>query len=99
MKVYFKASFNKDLDISTNSLGVEIVGHIMAAGFAPVLKSIRNPLTGLQLISDSIIESVASIVNSRISWIDCGVKDQDSNRFVWDALSTFVGANTLSDLL
>lgn len=99
VKVYFKASFDKDLDISTNSLGVEIVGHIMAVGFAPALKAIRNPLTGMQMIPDSVIESVEDIVNSRIDWIDCGVKGQDSNRWVWDILSTFVGANTLSDLL
>lgn len=71
----------------------------MADDFALALKLIRNPMTGTQVIPDSVIESVGKIVSSHTNWIDCGISSQDSNRWVWDALSTFVGANILSDLL
>lgn len=71
---------NKELDISTDSLIVEIWGHVYASYFARAMKN---------LIKLKLIENLADFIITRSDTIDCGESEIDSNRKFWDVLAKF----------
>lgn len=72
----------KELDITNDSLIIEIWGHVYASYFARAMKN---------LIKLKLVENVADFVITRSDTIDCGESDVDSNRKIWDVLANFKG--------
>lgn len=73
---------NKELEISNDSLIVEIWGHVYASYFARAMKN---------LIKLKLVENVADFIITRSDTIDCGESEVDSNRKLWDVLANFKG--------
>lgn len=71
-----------ELDITVDSMVIEIWGHVYASHLA---KAIKN-LIQLQLIAD-----FANFIINRSDTIECGESEIDSNRRFWDILSNFKG--------
>lgn len=74
--------FAKELNITNESLVVEIWGHAYASYFARAMKN---------LIKLNLIENFADFIIERSDTIDCGEADVDSNRFFWDVIANFKG--------
>ena len=72
----------KELDISNNSIIIEIWGHAYASHFAKAMKN---------LIKVKLIENIADFIINRSDIIDCGESAIDSNRKFWDILANFKG--------
>lgn len=71
--------YNKDFNVSDDSITVEIWGHIFAEQFASAIRSLTNI---------KLIDSLADKINLHCKIINIGEKEHDSNRFVWDGLAT-----------
>lgn len=80
IKTDYQSIIGTSLNISDESLMVEIWGHLYASKFANILQ---------ELIKLKAIENFAEMVIQRSDTIDCGEADVDSNRKFWDVLSTF----------
>lgn len=72
----------KELDVTNDSLIIEIWGHIYASYFARAMKN---------LIKLQLVENAADFVIKRSDTIDCGESEVDSNRKIWDVLANFKG--------
>ncbi len=72
----------KELAISNNSIIIEIWGHVYASYLA---KSVKK------LIRLKFIQSTLNLIIERSDTIDCGEKEVDSNRWIWDLLANFKG--------
>lgn len=72
----------RDIEISRDSLAVEIWGHVYADHFADVIDN----LTNLKLI-----EKMVHPIQKYCAIIDCGEKGYDQNRWFWDLLAPFTG--------
>ncbi len=70
--------YEKELDITGNSLAMEIFMHVLIQKIAFRLKKI----TGERGLVRRALRSTAVI--------DCGEKIEDTNRFAWDLLSHFM---------
>lgn len=68
LKDNFKFLFNKDLGISTESMAIEIIGHVYPGVVADALKGVPG----------------SSYISERTAVIDIGVSNYDGNRWVWD---------------
>lgn len=80
IKTDYLSLMGRELDISIDSLVVEIWGHAYASYFARALKN---------LISLQLIDDVANFIIDRSDVIDCGEAEVDSNRKLWDLLAGF----------
>lgn len=80
IKSEYRQAIGKDIDISNSSMAVEIWGHIYAENFLTVIKSL--PMFGL-------VDGLAEKLREHCEVIDMGESGHDSNRFVWDGLSSF----------
>lgn len=74
----YEATFHRVLDISPDSLAVEIWGHVYIDLFAGYIAR----LTDLNLVRKLLYP-----VQKYCAVIDCGEKDHDSNRWFWDLLA------------
>lgn len=70
------------LNISDESLAIEIIGHVYIGNFADILKNIPR----IPKIAPIIVERAYKITD-HTDIIDCGEKEIDSNRWVWDKLA------------
>lgn len=77
----YEQRFEKELDITRNSLAMEIYMHVLVQKIALALKKI----TGERGLVKRALRSTAVI--------DCGEKIEDTNRFAWDFLSIFMRKN------
>jgi hypothetical protein len=80
IKREFHAHFNKDFQVASASMAVEIWGHVFAERFANSVKAI----TPVKIV-DELLEKIC--VHCKV--INIGEKDHDNNRFVWDWLAAF----------
>lgn len=85
-KTNYYQIFNKDFDVSDESMIVEIWAHVYVEKFAEILKS-------LSLFH--IIDSITNKIIERCEVIDIGEHGYDDNRFVWNSLSHFKSAIAL----
>lgn len=76
---YFEL-FKHALNISTDSLAVEIIGHVYGEEFAVMVERI-SPLKWLDLQMEKIISHAAII--------DAGEREVDDNRKLWDKIAPF----------
>lgn len=73
--------FGKELKISSNSIVVEIWAHVFAGFLARALK---------KLIKLKVIHKTSDFIIARSNIIDCGERNVDSNRLIWDLLAPFL---------
>ncbi|MGV8146037.1 MAG: hypothetical protein ACLKAK_02970 [Alkaliphilus sp.] len=77
----------KELNISNDSLAIEILGHVYPGHIIDAIRSLPLP-TNVKLALESL--------SIRTSIIDCGEKydknrnELDGNRWVWDSLDVFL---------
>ncbi|MBY0596481.1 hypothetical protein [Bacillus bingmayongensis] len=84
------------LNISNQSLAIEIIGHVYIGNFADILKNIPR----IPNIAPIIVERAYRITD-HTDIIDCGEKEVDSNRWVWDKLAVLYDAitNNMYDII
>lgn len=83
IKKEYSRLFNKEFNVSDDSIVVEIWGHIYADKFADAVKSI-SPI--------KLVDELADKISARCEMINIGEKGYDSNRFVWDLLAPLKSA-------
>ena len=88
IKTDYFALTGKELRISDNSLIVEIWGHVYAGYFMLAMK---------KLFRTQLTDYLAKIVLKRCEIIDCGEKEIDRNRRIWDMFA--LGKNLIKKLL
>ncbi|MFA4132605.1 MULTISPECIES: hypothetical protein [unclassified Brevibacillus] len=76
----YRMEYNKRLDISSDSLTWEIIGHIYPGEIAKALKKVDF------LIPDVISEGLEEVIE-RTKKIDMGESGKDSNRIIWDEMA------------
>lgn len=72
----YEKEMGKPLKITKDSLAIEILGHVYADKFAKVAEKL-----GIKQL-----KVVAAKIKEHTDIIDCGERDVDSNRVVWDDL-------------
>lgn len=77
----YKAYFSRPLNISEDSIAVEILGHVYFENFIETLGN-KIPIKLMDTISEKI--------RSRCNEINIGEKDQDHNRTFWDLVTPIV---------
>lgn len=82
IKIDYLLFFNRELEITHDSIIIEIWGHVFASYFAKALK---------KLIKLNLVEEAADFIIKRSDTIDCGEADVDENRKFWDILANFKG--------
>jgi len=80
IKQEFKKNNNREIDISSDSMAVEIWGHVYTEKFATAIKYLSRL---------SIIDGIAEKIVDHCEVIDMGEAGRDNNRFVWDTLAPF----------
>src|SRR4051812_47049918 len=80
IKAAFNKQNNREIEVSNNSMAVEIWGHVYTESFANAVKSIST---------FKIIDGVLSKIIAHCEVIDIGEPGHDKNRFVWDMLAHF----------
>lgn len=74
--------FGKELNVTNNSIIIEIWAHVFASHLARASKKI---------ITFKPIGKLADLILKRSDIIDCGESNVDSNRKLWDVLANFKG--------
>lgn len=72
--------FGKELNVTNNSIIIEIWAHVFASYFARAMKKI---------LRFKLVENLANLIIKRSDIIDCGESNLDSNRKLWDVLANF----------
>lgn len=83
---YYQTAVGEKLKIGQHSLAIEILAHAYTDLFCQAMKGLKGVLpSGLYDELDKVLEKL--LIHTEI--IDCGEKDVDSNRFIWDGLEPF----------
>lgn len=80
IKSDYRILIGEELKISTDSIMLEIWGHVYASYLAKAMK---------KLIRLKLIANLANFIINRSDTIDCGESETDSNRRLWDLLVPF----------
>lgn len=83
LKKEYRKKMGKEIDISANSLAVEILGHVYPDKIVKAIKSfpvIKN-ISGITSLADQFL--------THTTVVDCGETDPD--RVLWDLLASFHG--------
>lgn len=80
VKQQFRQLWKRELDISDDSLAVEIWGHVYCGHLAETLDN---------LVSLQLITKLTDKVIGYCAVIDCGESGNDNNRLFWDMLAPF----------
>jgi hypothetical protein len=80
IKKEYHIQFNKDFNVTDDSIAVEIWGHIFVDKFADAVKEIA---------SVKLVDELAEKISSHCEVINIGAKGYDYNRIVWDLLAAF----------
>jgi hypothetical protein len=84
LKKRFVEIHGRDIHITAKSLAIEILGHVYVGNFAEIVKKIPHiPRLSLPIVK------TATKVTDRTDIIDCGEKEVDGNRWIWDKLAVF----------
>lgn len=81
----YEREIGRPLEISRDSLAIEILGHVYISAFADLAKSIRS----------AELQAAVQKLKKHTAVIDCGEIDVDTNRHVWDALDKSVLRNMI----
>lgn len=84
----YEKEIGRPVDITEDSLAIEILGHVYAGTFAQLAEKYHVPL----------LQAAMKKVKERTDIIDCGEKGVDNNRFVWDELEKMKLKNVIYSL-
>lgn len=76
-KEVYREAHGEDIQISDESLAVEIIGHVLPGDLSYKIQDLD--------LADGINELMDEL-QSHTDVIDCGEKEVDGNRFLWDLL-------------
>lgn len=76
----YQNEYGESLAIGEDSLAIEIIGHVFVGNFSSKADTLFQK-AGLKPLDDFV-----DSVQAHTDIIDCGSKEMDSNRFVWDRL-------------
>lgn len=85
LKDAYHQTFGQALGITTDSLAVELLGHVFVDEVADKAGQFS------QQLGAGLMQSFFEKLTAHTEIIDCGEKSVDSNRLVWDALTPFKG--------
>ncbi|MGG3572561.1 hypothetical protein ABES80_08685 [Bacillus gobiensis] len=77
VKNKYQAILGKELDIETNSLAIEILGHVYPNKIIDATRSVPMPEKAKEFIN---------MLHDKASVIDCGERGKDENRMIWDTI-------------
>ena len=80
IKLDYLDFIGQELSISSDSIIIEMWGHVYASHLAKAVK---------KLMKLSFIQSTTDLIIKRSDTIDCGEKELDGNRWLWDLLANF----------
>lgn len=72
----YEEEIGRPLNITRDSLAIEILGHVYIASFAKMAETTKS----------AELQAAVQKIKNHTDVIDCGEKDIDSNRYVWDAV-------------
>lgn len=75
-RALYEKEMGKPIAITEDSLAIEILGHVYAGTFAEIAEKFHVP----------VLKTVMGKIRERTDIIDCGEREVDNNRFVWDEL-------------
>ena len=84
IKAKYKSVYGVKLDITTNSMAIEIEGHVFPDKMARYVKSLPG-------VPDFVVDFCTDVLE-RTEVIDIGESNKDSNRWVWDLLDDLMTA-------
>lgn len=84
MKESYQQEWGCELNISQKSLAIEILGHVYANDFLKIVEKL--PFADKE---DHALGKLIDYLQVHMDIIDCGERELDNNRFVWDALVPF----------
>lgn len=87
MKEGYAQRIGRTLDISQESIAVEILGHVFVDEMAEKIQGLAEHAPHLLAPLAAAMEKI----RRHTDVIDIGEKDVDSNRWVWDGLTPFRG--------
>ena len=83
---YYEISLGKKLNIGLHSLAIEILAHVYAHTFCLAMEKLKGTIPS-SLYSE--VHQILDGLRRHAEIIDCGERDGDSNRFIWDGLEPF----------
>lgn len=83
-KYVYRTVHGEDINISTQSLAIELLGHVFPDKLLMAVES--KTLLDFNLTLIPIIEFLRHLVRKRTDVIDCGERQLDNNRKLWDKL-------------
>ena len=83
-KYIYRTVHGEDINISTQSLAIELIGHVFPDKLLMAVES--KALLDLNFPLIPIIELLRHLVRKRTDVIDCGESQLDNNRTLWDKL-------------
>lgn len=90
LSAYILAEYKKrrgsGLDISQDSLAIEILAHVYSDSFAEAVSAAGSHLPPAL---GSAVHKLMDQIISHTEIIDCGESEVDNNRWVWDGLTPF----------
>lgn len=84
----YRAVFHQELDISTESLAVEILIHAEVDGF---MRRRHRITEGMPSGIVRAVQELAERIETSTAVIDCGERSVDGNRWIFDMLAPFHG--------
>ena len=82
----YQNRMGKPLDISVDSLAIEIIVHVYADRIAENMQELPEEHGGML---SNVLGKMGTKARVHTQTIDCGERSEDSNRIVWDSLEPF----------
>ena len=82
----YKKRRESELNISQDSLAIEILAHVYSDSFAEAVSAAGSRLPS---VLSHTVHKLMKQVTVHTEIIDCGESSIDNNRRIWDALTTF----------
>lgn len=86
IKNYYYYNYRKPLNIETDSLAIEILGHVYP-------QEVAEYVNGISWVPQTVKDWLNNVLE-RTSVIDAGEEDVDSNRWIWDTIASLLDALT-----
>lgn len=77
IKNKYQAILGKELNIETNSLAIEILGHVYPNKIIEATSSVPMPAKAKEFIE---------MLHDKANIIECGERGKDENRMIWDTI-------------
>lgn len=84
MKNRYKKERGTDINITQTSLAIEVVGHLYAGELSKLSALVPGPK---ELKAE--LKKFTKEIQKHVDIIDCGEKEVDSNRVIWDSLEKY----------